>query len=135
MGRPEVYQDKIGAYICQELMKGRTLTKISKDKKMPSLPTIYGWLNKQHPNFKKDFFNSYVEARKVQAEVMADQTADISDEKGNIKRNALRVKTRQWIASKMHPTKFGDKVEVTGKDGGTLIPGRINLVIDFGDEK
>jgi hypothetical protein len=121
-GRPQVYQEEIGAYICSELMLGRTLTKISQEDGMPSLPTIYSWLNFSHPNYKPNFFKSYTEARRVQAEVMADQTADISDEVGDPQRNKLRVETRRWLAKCLLPTKFSDKVQLTGAEGKDLIP-------------
>ena len=48
-------------------------------------------------------------------------------------RQALRVKTRQWMASKFDATKFGDKMQMTGKDDQPLIPGTISLVVDFGE--
>lgn len=122
-GRPEVYTEQIGAYICRELMNGRTITSIAKDKRIPSLPTIYGWLNRLGPNYKEEFFNSYLMARRVQAEVLADETKDISDERSfDIPKQALRVKTRQWLAAHLLPTKFSDKMEITGKDGKDLVP-------------
>lgn len=69
----------IGAYICRELQTGRTITSICKDKEVPSLPTVLNWLNLLHPNFNEEFFKSYTEARRVQAEVLADQNIDIAD--------------------------------------------------------
>lgn len=134
LGRPEVYNEKLGAYICRELIKGRTITKIAKDKNIPSLPTIMGWLNPLGPNFHEEFLNSYRQARKIQAEVLVDQSSDISDERDKSSaRQALRVKTRQWMASKFDATKFGDKMQMTGKDDQPLIPGTISLVVDFGE--
>lgn len=122
LGRPEVYQAKFGAYICKELIKGRTLTKIAQDKSLPCLATIFGWLNPMGPNFHEEFLNSYRQARKIQAEVLADQSSDISDERDkSIGRQALRVKTRQWMASKLDASKFGDKMQVTGKDDGPVV--------------
>jgi hypothetical protein len=41
-------------------------------------------------------------------------------------RSKLRVDTRKWMLSKMNPKKYGDKIDVTTKDGpipGSLITG------------
>ena len=47
-------------------------------------------------------------------EVVFDATA--------VARNRLRVDARKWLAAKMAPKKYGDKVEnvVTGADGGPV---------------
>lgn len=131
MGRPEVYTEKIGAYICKELMAGKTLTKIVKDPRIPSVPTICSWLNKQHKNYKEDFFNNYNNARKIQAEILADETIDISDEKfQDSQRQALRVKTRHWLAGRMN-SKFSDRMQLTGRGDEPLIPVQTKVVVKF----
>ncbi|HPM10336.1 MAG TPA: hypothetical protein PK941_07825 [Paludibacter sp.] len=155
LGRPRMYHKEIGKYICYELQKGKTLTSISKKDGMPSLPTIFKWLNPLSNKYQEEFAKAYKVAREIQAEVMADQIADISDDslndtmevtnkKGeketivlhdNIKRSALRIETRKWIAAHLLPRKFGDKVQLTGKDDQPLIPGKINLVVDFGEDE
>ncbi|KZK89150.1 hypothetical protein PsAD5_05511 [Pseudovibrio sp. Ad5] len=40
----------------------------------------------------------------------------------NVQRSRLRIQTRQWIAEKRCPSRYGQKIksEVTGKDGGAL---------------
>jgi hypothetical protein len=134
-GRPTIYQDSIGALICKGIQEGKTLLKISKDPKVPSLPTIYSWLNRMHPMFKECFFNAYNEAKRLQAEAMAEEIVDISDGSGDIQKNRLRIDTRKWLASKILPSKYSDKVQLTGNEDSPLIPGTINLVVDFGDSK
>lgn len=130
-GRPESYNDKIAALIIKALITGKTLTRILKDPKLPSMPTVMNWLNRKHPNFKEDFFIAYYEARKIQAEILADETIDISDEKfEDAQRQALRVKTRHWLAAKINP-KFSDKMQLTGKDDMPLIPETINVTVNF----
>ena len=143
LGRPQVYNDMIGAYICREITKGRTITSICKDKDVPSIPTVFSWLNKLHPNFKEDFFKSYVMAKEIQAEVLADEIKDIADDGSNdtyetvnpktgkmetrvdidhIKRSALRVESRKWLAAHLLPRKYSDRVQLTGAEGKDLIP-------------
>jgi hypothetical protein len=156
MGRPQVYNDMIGAYICREITKGRTITSICKDKDVPSLPTVFSWLNKLHPSFKEDFFKSYVMAREIQAEVLADEIKDIADDGKNdtyeivnskgqkevrtdydhIKRSALRVESRKWLAAHLLPRKFSDRVELTGAGGKDLIPAMpTQVTFNFIDNK
>lgn len=151
-GRPELYTEDIGAFVCKELMRGKTLTRIVRDYSVPSLCTIYTWLNPLHPGYKEGFAKSYRMAREVQAEVLADQMLDIADDGMNdtyerrnpktgkmekvvdydhIKRSALRVDTRKWEAAHMLPTKYSDRVQLTGKDNESLIPSNVKLVINF----
>lgn len=134
VGRPTLYTEMIGAYICRELQSGRTITKICKEAKVPSLPTVCTWLNHLHPMYKEEFANSYKEARRFQAEVLADETKDIAEDDKNdnntkVSRDTLRVATNKWLASKMNPTKFSDKMQVTGADGKDLIPATPTKVI------
>jgi hypothetical protein len=152
LGRPESYTEDLGAFICKELMKGKTLTKICKDPKVPCLSIVYSWLTPLHPRYKEGFSKSYRMAREVQAEVLADQMLDIADDGMNdtyerwnpktgkmekvvdydhIKRSALRVDTRKWEAAHMLPTKYSDRVQLTGKDNESLIPSNVKLVINF----
>lgn len=134
LGRPEVYSEKVGAYIIKELMSGRTLTNIVKETKVPSIATIYSWLNPLHPNYKEIFLKSYREAREVQAEIWADETKDIGDNDKNdnnvkVARDRLRTDSRKWLASHLLPKKFSDKMQVTGADGKDLIPATPTTVI------
>ncbi len=135
--------------ICQELMKGKTLTKISEEEDMPSLPSIYSWLNPYHPQHHPEFLEAYKIAREVQAEVFADEIIDISDiidaddpnaidDQVRIARAKLRTDNRKWMASKIYPKKYSDKVQLTGANEEPLIPKEVKLVVNFvkteGDE-
>lgn len=152
VGRPSSYTDKVGKYICQEIMKGRTITSICKKEGMPCLPTVFNWLNKLNNAYNEDFLKSYSQAREVQAEVMADEIKDIADNGENdtyvavnpktgkkelrinydhIKRSALRVDSRKWLAAHLLPRKFSDRMELTGAGGKDLNPVPTNIVVNF----
>ena len=80
----------------------------------------------------------YARAREAQADKFAEDIIKIADdgtrdtyvdENGNertdqdvIARSRLRVDARKWLAGKMAPKKYGDKIaaEITGADGGPL---------------
>ena len=98
------------------------------DPDMPALKTVFLWLGR-HP----EFVQQYAQAREEQAETLADEIVSISDEREGkaimadgaevsvvfdstaVARNRLRVDARKWVAAKLLPKKYGDKVEVTGK--------------------
>jgi hypothetical protein len=64
------------------------------------------------------FSKAYALARLSQAETYVDDIIAISDDTtGEIQRDKLRVDSRKWIASKINPGKWGDKlaIETTSK--------------------
>ena len=126
-GRPTKYTDKLAAAICTRLAEGESLRKICAGDDMPDKSTVLRWLfDGEHDEFSE----RYARARQAQAELRADEIIDIADdssgdtitdEKGNktvnheyITRSRLRVDARKWIASKLLPKVYGDKLEHTG---------------------
>lgn len=140
-GQPTAYSRKMAKYICEEISKGRTLTSICKEKNTPSIPTVYAWLGRFNPAFQEEFFKLYREAREIQAEVMADEIKDISDEIHNddsvkVNRAKLRSDNRKWLAAHLLPRIFSDKMELTGAGGKDLIPSiPTKVVFNFIDKK
>lgn len=59
----------------------------------------------------------WLEAQQIRAEVLVEQTLEIADDTipmaENISKAALRAKTRQWVAGKAHPERFGVRAEAT----------------------
>jgi hypothetical protein len=70
----------------------------------------------------------YARATQMRAEKMADETLEIADnfehdvnkidgivitDHAAINRDRLRVDTRKWLLSKLHPKKYGDKIDMT----------------------
>jgi hypothetical protein len=106
---------------------------------MPNRATVFRWLSKF-----PEFSDQYARAREAQAEALADEILQISDEGQNdwmekynqkgeavgwqvngeaVLRSKLRVDTRKWIASKLRPKKYGEKVDLehSGPDGGPIV--------------
>lgn len=140
-GRPTTYTPEMAKYICEEISKGRTLTSICKEKNTPAIPTVYAWLGRFNPAFQEGFLKLYREAREIQAEVMADEIKDISDEIHNddsvkVNRAKLRSDNRKWLAAHLLPRIFSDKMELTGAGGKDLIPSiPTKVVFNFIDKK
>ncbi len=121
-GRPSIFTEALAAKICRRLAEGESLCTICRDEKMPAISTVMGWLfDGQHG----DFSAQYARAREAQAELRADEITDIADgvEHGAseaVQAARLRVDARKWIAAKLLPKRYGDKVQHTGDGGGPI---------------
>jgi hypothetical protein len=137
-GRPTDYTEELADRICDRISDGESLRTICAEDGMPHKSTVFRWLAAH-----EEFATIYARAREVQAEVLADELIEISDDGTNdwmerkdqdggvvgwrengeaMRRSQLRISTRQWIAERMLPKKYGTKVqtELTGKDGGSI---------------
>ena len=129
-GRPSLYTEALAAKICRRLAEGESLRAICADKAMPSISTVMGWLFDGNHG---DFSEQYARAREAQAEVRADEIVDIADDASgdfaadkdgklvvnseHIQRSRLRVDARKWIAAKLLPKRYGDKLDLGGTVG------------------
>lgn len=133
MGRPSDYEQETADLICEQLVEGKSLRSLCRDEDMPSVSTVCRWLA-SNPEFREQ----YARAREMQADALFDEILDISDDcsddlveddegdknvvRGNgvaVQRAKLRVDARKWMASKLQPKKYGDKLttEHSGVDG------------------
>lgn len=119
MGRPPEFTQDIADNICSRLASGESLRKICSDESMPSIVSVWRWLNK-YPDFSKQ----YAQAREAQAEYYADEIVEIADTADKDTANAVRVQVdaRKWVASKLRPKKYGELVkhEHGGADGAPI---------------
>lgn len=132
-GRPPIYGQKHKDRICEEMATGKTLPSILKELGMPDMSWVWRAMAAD-PAFR----TGYARAREIRAELLVEELVTIADdgsndtyvdENGNrrtdhdvIARSRLRVDTRKWLASKLLPKTYGDKVttEVTGEGGGPV---------------
>ena len=121
------YTKEIGDEICERLSDGESLRAICRDDHMPNKSTVFRWLY-----VNQIFRDQYARAKEEQADTLADDILDIADDGRNdtyidddgkkrvdfdaIQRSRLRVDTRKWIASKLKPKVYGDRImqEVSG---------------------
>jgi hypothetical protein len=133
-GRPSSFTQEIADIICTRLGDGESLRGICSGDDMPDKSTVMRWLADNLV-----FRDQYARAREVQADTMAEEILEISDdgtndwmerrseaEKGagvetgwvlngeHVQRSRLRVDARKWLASKMAPKKYGDKMQLGG---------------------
>lgn len=137
-GRPSSFTTEIADRICEKLADGESLRTICAEEGMPSKGTVCRWLATN-----TEFRDQYARAREAQAEFYADEITDIADDGTNdwiekrsrdgvpigyvvngeaVQRSKLRVDARKWVASKLLPKVYGDRVEATLKnaDGETF---------------
>jgi hypothetical protein len=142
LGRPSAFSQQIADVICEELANGRSLRAICADDGMPSKSAVFRWLAAN-----VEFRDQYARAREAQADALADEILDIADNGGNdtytdddgrervnvdvIARSRLRVDARKWIAAKLKPRVYGDKIaaELSGVDGRPIEHTMIERVI------
>lgn len=129
-GRPTIYSDELANIIFEKISTTtRSLKTICSDETLPDVGTVLRWLRDNEA-----FRNQYARAKEEQADLMTEEMVDIADDGSNdtiqtkmgpmedrewTSRSKLRVDTRKWIASKLKPKKYGDKItqELTGSDG------------------
>lgn len=139
VGRPSVYTKALGNRLCQRIADGESLRAICGADDMPAKSTVLAWLlDGEH----KEFSDQYARAREIQAELLADEVMDISDDGTNdwmeratkkggveivfdhehVQRSKLRVDSRKWYLSKVLPKKFGERaaLEVSNPNGGPV---------------
>lgn len=135
LGSASNYSQEIASTICEALINGKSLRSICESDDMPAASTVCLWLT-LHP----DFAEQYARAREAQADTLADEILFIADtpqegvkvketEKGvevwkgdMIEHRRLQVDSRKWIAARLKPKKYGDKLstELTGPNGGPI---------------
>lgn len=94
---------------------------------MPAMDTVFRWLRE-----KPEFSEQYVKAKQESADALVEEMMDIADDGSNdwmvrhgkdgeeswqlngehVQRSRLRLDTRKWIASKLKPKKYGDKLDM-----------------------
>lgn len=126
-GRPSQYTPELGYLICERIATNTVgisrLCSMYED--MPVKDTIRLWRFK-HPEFSAQ----YAQAKMHQADLMAEECSEIADDATNdwmesfdeegalgwkingehIHRSRLRIDTRKWLASKLLPKQYGDKL-------------------------
>lgn len=124
--------------ICERIADGESLRTICSDGDMPNKATVFRWLAQDESGTLSD---QYARAREAQADAIFDEILDIADDGRNdwmqrngddddgwqcngehIQRSRVRIDARKWMAGKMRPKVYGEKVshEHGGPDGGDI---------------
>lgn len=128
MAGKTTFTQEMADAICERIADGESLRAICADEAMPSTATVCKWLAEQPP-----FSEQYARAREAQADALFDDILEIADDGTNdwmerhsqdgealgwrengetIRRSQLRVEARKWMAGKLKPKKYGEKIEI-----------------------
>ncbi|MBO9099454.1 MULTISPECIES: terminase small subunit-like protein [unclassified Rhizobium] len=137
-GRPTVYTIELTDVICERIANGESLKGICEDDAMPGKTTVFRWLAAD-----EQFRDKYARAREAQADALFDDILTIADDGQNdwmekknadgknigwmengeaLRRSALRIDARKWMAGKLRPKVYGDKLDVS-------VDGKVDFVI------
>ena len=136
MARPTNYTEEQADLICEKIATSNfSMKSICEQLDIP-VGTVLAWLHRE-----QTFQEKYARAKEMQADLLAEEILDIADDGSNdfmtivkgdqeyevenkefVNRSRLRVDSRKWIASKLKPKKYGDRItqEITGANGGPL---------------
>lgn len=141
VGRPTKYSEELAEAACTLYAEAtgdlREAFKARDD--LPDLTTVYRW-EQAHP----DFRDRLTRARQMRAHMLAESILDIADETAFdtitktgrdgseyevanhewINRSRLRVESRRWMAQKLNPSTYGDRIQ---QDGTLEVVHRIHL--------
>lgn len=129
--RPLEFRQSTADDICERIADGQSVREICRDENMPAMSTVFKWLSRND-----EFAEQYVRAREAQADALFDEILNIADDGSNdwmerrgddgaslgwkengeaLRRSQLRVDARKWMAGKLRPKKYGDKLDINQK--------------------
>lgn len=127
-GRPSKFTQALADNICTQITEGKSLRAICSQEEIPCISTVIRWLREN-----KDFQSQYTQAKDDQADTLADEILHIADntkpgvitktfadgsvetrEQDMTEHRKLQIDARKWIAARLKPKKYGDKVEHVG---------------------
>lgn len=132
-GRPSDFTQETADAICERLINGESLRAICTAEDMPAASTVFRWLADERYAI---FREQYTRARETQADALFDEILDIADDGRNdwmerqnfdgaeagwhlngeaLARSRLRVDARKWMAGKLQPKKYGEKLDIDQK--------------------
>lgn len=125
-GRPSSYSEELAASILERLADGESLRSICDDDDMPDKSTVFRWLTANDT-----FRDQYALAREAQADALFDDVLAIADDGRNdwmkrkfgederwvengeaLRRSQIRIDARKWMAGKLKPKKYGEKLDL-----------------------
>lgn len=125
------YTEEMADIICERIANGESLKAICEEEGMPSKSTVFKWLSEN-----QSLSDKYARAREAQADALFDDILSIADDGRNdwmerkdaedenmgwrengeaLRRSQLRIDARKWMAGKLRPKKYGEKLDIEQK--------------------
>ena len=100
--------------ICARIAGGESLRKICLSEDLPTPQGVRKWLNADKDG---ELVAQYARAREEQADHYADEIITIADNENLTPEDRrIMVDARKWVASKLKPKRYGDKLALGGAD-------------------
>lgn len=131
--QPVEFSPEVFTAICERIAEGESLRAICCDEAMPNTSSVMRWLAAEGA---ENLREQYARARDAQADYIFDEILDIADDATNdwmevngddgayrlngehVQRSRLRIDARKWMAGKLRPKKYGDKLDLN--HGGSV---------------
>lgn len=128
MAGVSTYTEEAADIICERIANGESLKAICEEEGQPSKSTVFKWLSENDA-----FSDKYARAREAQADALFDDILTIADDGRNdwmerkdaedenmgwrengeaLRRSQLRIDARKWMAGKLRPKKYGEKLDI-----------------------
>lgn len=109
--RPDAYRPEVGETICRALAGGMSLVEVCAQAGMPVTGTVYEWLRNHD-----DFARMYRQARRMQADLLADQAWEIAQTATaeDVKLARLQFDVIRWRAARVAPKAYREDDEGPG---------------------
>jgi hypothetical protein len=136
MAGVSTYTDEVADVICERIADGESLKAICEDEAMPSKATVFKWLSEI-----ASFSDKYAIAREAHSDALFDDILSIADDGRNdwmeknfgeetrwvengeaLRRSQLRIDARKWMASKLKPKKYGERLDLNHSGSIASIP-------------
>jgi hypothetical protein len=113
------FSQEVAEEFCRRVSNGQTTKEVSRMPDMPSWSSVCLWLRQ-----KPDFARQVQQARHCLADCLFDETLQIADNATaqSERVDRLKIDSRKWLVAKMHPSRYGDKIEP------------VNVVVNQGPE-
>lgn len=123
-GRPSTYTDEKAQKICELTSTSHKSLKTICEEVNVSVMTVLQWLREI-----EDFAKMYAKAKDEQADYLVEELMEIADDSSKdtlidpetgkkyenkewTNRSRLRVDTRKWIAAKLKPRKYSERIDL-----------------------
>src|SRR6185312_3844044 len=122
------YTPELAAEICALIARGVSVNRIRNEKLLPvSDFSIYEWIRTK-PEFKDMYFRAKQEAADMMVEEMLDIVDDHSwlklpkeSQSAAIQHMRVKLDARKWLAMKLQPLRYGEKLELSGNKEQPLV--------------
>jgi len=112
----EISEDTLNQVFAEIATSTKSLKTIHKNLKFKfCFQTLWKKLNSSD-----SILAQYARAKEQQADLLAEEMLEISDDEPDSNRARVKIDTRKWIASKLKPKRYADKLDMTHSISDTI---------------